>query len=79
MIMRVETMYSVYEIDLGHLRVRRVTGKHDPTPYQGPDGEWKSASEIHRALGGYLFVWPDGTSTHTSIIQAETDLESETP
>lgn len=35
---------SVYELD--DKRVRRLTGTNNPTPRQGPDGEWKPLADV---------------------------------
>jgi len=33
---------SVYQIDTANKKIRRLSGKNDPTPRQGADGEYKS-------------------------------------
>lgn len=35
------TSNSKYEIDLEKCQIRRLEGIANPTPRQGPDGEWK--------------------------------------
>jgi hypothetical protein len=38
---------SRYELDPATSRIRRLSGSHDPTPRQGPDGAWRT----YEALG----------------------------
>lgn len=37
---------SVYEVDADNKKLRRLTGRTDPTPRLGKDGEWRQYSEI---------------------------------
>lgn len=59
---------SIYEVDEENRRVRRLTGEHEPTPRQGPDGQWKdflSYDDIHIGL---MFVWEfDGPIAKTTV------------
>lgn len=40
---------SVYEADTTNKKIRRLTGKNDPTPRQGEDGQYKS----YESLGSF--------------------------
>lgn len=42
---------SLYEVDFSQKRIRRLSGKNDPTPRQGADGEWKVYEEISSFSG----------------------------
>lgn len=71
--MKFKTVYSVYELDLEGKRMRRLEGENDPTPRQGPDGEWKTyhSSGPHDPMG-YLIDWDgEGHCTLTSGVVAE--------
>jgi hypothetical protein len=69
---------SVYEVDLGNSRCRRLGGKRDPLPRQGEDGQWKEYSSIlGPAIGeSCIFFWkaPEGgrrqffPATQTSMV-----------
>lgn len=52
---------SIYEIDRKNKRVRRMTGKTNPTPRMGTDGEWRTYSGIQpdppEAGERLLIVW----------------------
>ncbi len=49
---------SVYEMDVENQRVRRLNGPRDPTPRQGPDGEWRGYEKaLLLETGKMLFVW----------------------
>ncbi len=50
---------SRYEVDPAHCRIRRLTGTHDPTPRQGPDGRWKHYVELGGPIEGVpmSIVW----------------------
>jgi hypothetical protein len=37
---------SVYEVDSDNKRLRRLTGRTDPTPRLGKDGEWRKYAEM---------------------------------
>ena len=52
---------SVYEADLGEMKIRRLNGVKDPTPRQGKDGEWKAYKSLssHPILEEDLFVGGD--------------------
>ncbi len=60
MIIHTETG-SIYEVDRKNKRVRRMTGKDNPTPRMGKDGEWRSYTDIQpdppEAGGRLLIVW----------------------
>ena len=57
---------SVYEID--DCRVRRLSGERDPTPRQGPDGEWRTCMGISGPEVGWpmTFMW----SVDENVIKA---------
>lgn len=40
------TSGSVYELDSKNNQIRRIQGLLDPTPRQGPDGQWKKYKGI---------------------------------
>ena len=50
---------SVYELDPGSRRVRRMHGTHAPTERQGTDGEWKEYQEAGTPTVGerLVIVW----------------------
>lgn len=54
---------SAYEVDSVNKRIRRLSGKANPTPRQGKDGEWRNYAELHPAplkVGeSALIVWGD--------------------
>lgn len=64
------TQNSAYEIDPEQKQVRRLTGLNDPTPSQGPNGDWKTYDYVSlpgvglRAFIKYLDV-DRGTLTST--------------
>jgi hypothetical protein len=75
-VVRYKTQFSTYEVDWTNLRVRRMEGQLNPTPRQGPVGEWQNALRIGVGWGNCLvFVWriEDGVakSTITSQIVSE--------
>ena len=37
---------SVYEVNTDSKQIRRLNGAKDPTPRQGPDGQWRAYSDI---------------------------------
>jgi hypothetical protein len=37
---------SVYEVNTDSKQIRRLNGAKDPTPRQGPDGQWRTYSDI---------------------------------
>jgi hypothetical protein len=37
---------SVYEVNTDSKQIRRLNGSKDPTPRQGPDGQWRSYEDI---------------------------------
>lgn len=37
---------SVYEVNTDSKQIRRLNGDKDPTPRQGPDGQWRAYEEI---------------------------------
>ena len=57
------TTGSVYELDAVNNRVRRISGLHEPTPYQGVDGEWSEYRDTLSAapprIGEPMFFWWD--------------------
>lgn len=60
------TMNSIYEVDTENKRIRRLNGKDDPTPRQGPDGEWKPYLELMNdvKIGDPLIIaWTQDNNT----------------
>lgn len=72
----VRTRNSLYEVDRENKRVRRLTSNHDPTPRQGPDGEWTSFEEVVGLQPGVsmVIIWSQEDAvpktTRTSTIQS---------
>jgi hypothetical protein len=70
---------SFYEVDQDNKSVRRLIGVNDPTPRQGPDGEWREYTAITDIVPGLgvLIVWrvdeedgePIARSTVTSAVK----------
>lgn len=57
---------SVYELDDLNKRIRRMSGAKDPTPRQGPDGEWKTYAHLLEAPQegkSLVIVWAVGDDT----------------
>ncbi len=70
------TRNSIYEIDEANSSVRRLEGVKDPTPRQGPDGEWKTFVGMMQVLApgdervSYFFDWDgEGHGTLTSQVE----------
>ncbi len=63
------TQNSAYEVEEGI--IRRLSGVNDPTPYQGPDGEWKEYLSITSVEVGLPVVihWHDEKHTVTSPVK----------
>ncbi len=61
---------STYEIDRTKSQARRLQGQKDPTPRQGPDGEWKKFSSCSEVRVGHpvLIQWEGIKGTLTSIV-----------
>lgn len=55
---RYQTQFSTYEVDEERKLIRRLDGVNDPTPRQGPDGEWKQ----YYRLTETVHLWDDGPS-----------------
>ena len=49
---------SVYEINTESKEIRRLNGKNDPTPRQGPDGQWRK----------YVDIFPDPVEVGKSLV-----------
>ncbi len=48
---------SVYEVAPDRKQIRRLEGTHDPTPRQGPDGEWKEFISISQiSIGSSVLI-----------------------
>lgn len=70
------TQFSTYEVDEPQMRVRRLTGDNEPTPYQGVDGEWRTFQEMSpvREGVGVVILWgfnpmkPAFETTQTSLV-----------
>lgn len=53
---------SVYEVNTDSKQIRRLNGVKDPTPRQGPDGQWRTYKDLLLAKGeSALIVWGDDT------------------
>lgn len=72
---------SRYELDLVGGRIRRLAGTHDPTPRQGPDGEWRCYESVSDVAVGQplVVVWRTGDDgvaecTITSAVDAVASL-----
>ena len=52
---------STYEIDVANKRIRRLTGKGNPTPRVGKDGKWREYNSIGPVKEGLrlAIVWSD--------------------
>ena len=84
--MRFKTLNSTYEVDTIRKFIRRLEGTENPTPRQGPDGEWKQYIDIYSLGVGQsaMIVWnvvaeaegPTLKTTVTSEIK-EIDLTGE--
>lgn len=57
-----ETQNSVYELDQDQKNIRRLSGKENPTPRQGSDGQWKAIKSIVPLKVGLqsMIVWGFG-------------------
>lgn len=53
---------SLYEVDEEHKKIRRLSGKIDPQPRQGKDGEWKEYDILFLTVDrSASIIWPEGT------------------
>lgn len=68
-IIRFNTENSSYELNNTTGYIRRLSGIKDPTPRQGPDGEWKKLKEIANVEVGKcaIIVW-EILTTHGEIV-----------
>lgn len=68
---------SIYEVDESNNKIRRLEGSHDPTPRQGPDGEWKeylrlSSIQIDKSV---IIIWKmEGLVAKTTITSHITEI-----
>jgi hypothetical protein len=80
-VIRYFTQNSIYEVDEANRLVRRVVGKNDPTPHQGPDEVWKSYQSLQVEPGGILIIWGinDGVleTTVTSPVTGHEEVDDE--
>jgi hypothetical protein len=53
----VKTTFSVYEVDREQCRIRRLVSDHEPTPRQGPDGQWRSYEDLRYMADGMFIIW----------------------
>ena len=62
----IHTRNSVYEVDTQNKRVRRMSGKDNPTPRQGADGAWRAYASIFPdppTVGSELLImWEPATT-----------------
>ena len=64
---------SVYEVDDANTRIRRLEGRHDATPRQGADGEWRVYHWISEVFlkDSVLIAWDAvGKATMTSRVES---------
>lgn len=73
---------SVYEVDNSACRMRRLSGTHEPTNNQGPDGNWKNYGLISAIAvdSPVLIVWlvePDDVNwkVRTTLTSLVVDIE----
>lgn len=68
---------SLYEVDHGEMRVRRIGGEKPPTARQGEDGEWTMIEEISPIEVGksVIFVWK--MEADNGLITLKTTVTSE--
>lgn len=74
------TESSTYEIDTERNRIRRLSGRADPTSGQGQDGVWKDFKSTTDVVQGaqVLIVWTDGSKpTLTSRVRKVIEKEIE--
>ena len=72
---------SLYEVDPANKRVRRVSGKTEPSNSSYKDGEWRGYKEIgsfHPSIQimvgrGMVIVWDDVKMTQTSSVVSITE------
>jgi hypothetical protein len=57
---------SVYEVNTDSKQIRRLNGVKDPTPRQGPDGQWRAYRELVpdpvKVGLGVVIVWGEETA-----------------
>ena len=57
---------SVYEVNTDSKQIRRLNGVKDPTPRQGPDGQWRAYKDVYPnpiVVGaGVVIVWGPETA-----------------
>lgn len=62
------SLYETREVD-GTSQIRRISGTHDPTPLQGPDGIWKPFTSGQIRVGSRVVImWPEFKATLTSPV-----------
>lgn len=68
---------SVYQVDDERNLIRRLSGSNDPTPRQGPDGEWKHFHKLRDDLvpGAIVIFWDETRCTMTSRVVRRLDVE----
>ena len=54
---------SVYEVDQQGKRIRRLTGKNEPTSRQGKDNEWRDYRELILTVGKSAWIFWDPKTT----------------
>lgn len=63
---------SVYEVNTDSKQIRRLKGAEDPTPRQGPDGQWRAYKDLIpnpvKVGSGVVIMW----GTETALL-AETE------
>lgn len=69
--MIIRTENSIYEVDPNDRRIRRLSGKKEPSRRQGEDGQWRFYEILHLgSIGEPMFVdyLGDGCGTLTSHV-----------
>ena len=54
---------SVYEVDQQGKRIRRLTGKNEPTSRQGKDNEWRAYNDLILNVGRSAWIFWDPKTT----------------
>jgi len=67
---------SLYEVDQKNCCVRRLVGVNDPTPRQGPDGEWRDYADITYIIPGQPVIITWRFDTETDMVCARSTITS---
>jgi hypothetical protein len=77
LVIRYQTLNSVYEVDEKEGQIRRVSGVADPTQRMGVDGVWQPFKGVTETDGVLVIVWPwlnDDGSTPLTITSKVTKV-----